>query len=69
MTLYKLLTFLFRYHYDSHILPVFDLFVSSGAIICSTIAFPPLRNSYYAVVWVLLPVHPEIGCPVSSNSL
>ena len=61
MTLHKLLTFLFRYHYDSHILPVFDLFVSSGAITCSTIAFPPLR--------VLLPVQPEIGCPVSSNSL
>ena len=32
-------------HCDSHSPALLDLFISSGAIICSTMAFPPLGNS------------------------
>ena len=37
---------------DSHILALLDLFISSDASICSTIAFRPLGNSDYVVVSV-----------------
>ena len=37
---------------DSHIAALLDLFISSDAIICSTMVFPPLGNSDYVVVSV-----------------
>ena len=36
---------------DSHSPALLDLFLSSDAIICSTMAFPPLGNSDHVVVW------------------
>ena len=39
-------------HCDSHSHSLLDLFLSSGASICSTIAFPPLGNSNHVVVSV-----------------
>ena len=36
----------------SHSPAILDLFISSDASICSTIAFPPLGNSYHIVVSV-----------------
>ena len=35
---------------DSHSPPLLDLFISSDASICSTMAFPPLGNSDQVVV-------------------
>ena len=37
---------------DSHNPAILDLFSSSGASICSTMAFPPLQNSDHVVVSV-----------------
>ena len=37
---------------DSHIPALLDLFLSSDASICSTMSFPPLRNSDHVVVSV-----------------
>ena len=37
---------------DSHSTALLDLFLCSDASICSTIAFPPLRNSDHVVVSV-----------------
>ena len=37
---------------DSHIPDLLDLFISSDASICSTMAFPPLENSDHVVVSV-----------------
>ena len=37
---------------DSHSPALWDLFISFDAIICSTVAFPALGNSYHAVVSV-----------------
>ena len=37
---------------DSHSPALLDLFISSDASICSTMAFPPLRNSDHVVVSV-----------------
>ena len=37
---------------DSHSPALLDLFLSFGASICSTMAFPPIRNSDYVVVSV-----------------
>ena len=37
---------------DSHSPALLDLFLSSDAIICSTMAFPPLGNSNHVVVSV-----------------
>ena len=37
---------------DSHSPALLDLFISSDAIICSTMAFPPLGNSDHVVVSV-----------------
>ena len=39
-------------HCDSHSPALFNLFLSSGASICSTMALPPLVNSDYVVVSV-----------------
>ena len=50
MTLLGWLTFLLRSH--SHSPAFLDLFHSSAANICSTMAFPPLGNSDYVVVSV-----------------
>ena len=38
--------------FDSHSPAILDLFLSSDASICSTMAFPPLRNSDHVVVSV-----------------
>ena len=38
----------------SHSPDLFDLFLSSNASICSTMAFPPLRNSDHVVVLVFI---------------
>ena len=37
---------------DSHSPALLDLFISSDASICSTVAFPPLGNSNHVVVSV-----------------
>ena len=37
---------------DSHSPALLDLFISSDASICSTMAFPPLENSDHVVVSV-----------------
>ena len=37
---------------DSHSLALLDLFISSDASICSTMAFPPLGNSDHVAVSV-----------------
>ena len=39
---------------DSHSPALLDSFISFDAIICSTVVFPPLGNSYHAVVSVSL---------------
>ena len=46
---------------DSHSPALFDLYLSSYASICSTMAFPPLRNSDHVVVSV------SIGFPTNSQ--
>ena len=46
---------------DSHSPALLDLFLSSGAIICSTMAFPPLGNSDHIVVSV------SIDFPINSK--
>ena len=50
MTLLRCLTFLLRSLTDSHSPALLDLFISSDARICSTVAFPPFGNSDHAVV-------------------
>ena len=52
MTLLRWLTFLLRFQTDSHSPVVLDLFLSSDASICFTMAFPPLQNSDHVVVSV-----------------
>ena len=37
---------------DSHTIALLDLFLSSDASICSTIAFPPMGNSDHVIVSV-----------------
>ena len=39
---------------DSHSPAVFDLFISSDASICSTIAFPPLGSTDHVIVSVFI---------------
>ena len=46
---------------DSHSPALLDLFISSDASICSTMAFPPLGNSYHVVVSV------SIDFPINSK--
>ena len=53
MTLLRWLTFPLR----SHSPALVDLFISSDASICSTMAFPPLVNSDHVVVSVSLTFH------------
>ena len=38
--------------YDSHSPALLDFFISSGASVCSAMAFPPLENSDHVVVSV-----------------
>ena len=52
---------------DSHSPALLDLFISSDASICSTMAFPPLGNFDHVVVSVSIKF--TTGCPVSSHSL
>ena len=52
MTLLGWLTFLLGSLTDSHSPALLNLFTSSDAIICSTMAFPPLGNSDHVVVSV-----------------
>ena len=49
MTLLRWLTFLLGSQTDSHSPALLDLFISSDASICSTMAFPPLGNSDHVV--------------------
>ena len=46
---------------DSHSPALLDLFLPSDASMCSTMAFPPLRNSDHIVVSV------SIDCPSNSQ--
>ena len=50
---------------DSHSPALLDLFFSSDASICSTMAFPPLRNSDHVVVSVSIdfPINSEHDAP------
>ena len=48
-TLLRWLTFLLGFQIDSHNSALLDLFISSDASICSTMAFPPLGNSDHVV--------------------
>ena len=50
---------------DSHSPALLDLFLSSDASICSTMAFPPLGNSDHVVVSVSIdfPSNPQWGAP------
>ena len=52
MTLLGWLTFLLGSLTDSHSPALLNLFISSDASICSTMAFPPLGNSDHVVVSV-----------------
>ena len=47
--------------YDSHSPGLLDVFLSSDTSICSTVAFPPLRNSSHVVVSV------SIDFPINSK--
>ena len=51
-TLTRWSTFLLGFQTDSHSPALLDLFVSSDASICSTMAFPPLGNSDHILVSV-----------------
>ena len=52
---------------DSHSPALLDLFISSDASICSTIDFPPLRNSDHVVVSVSIdfPINSKQDAPFS----
>ena len=50
MTLLRWLSFLLGSQTDSHSPALLDLFLSSDASICSTMAFPPVENSDHVVV-------------------
>ena len=56
-----LLTFLLGSQTESHSLALLDLFLSSDASICSTMAFPPSGNSDQVVVSVAIdfPINPK----------
>ena len=51
---------------DSHSPALLDLFISSDASICSTMAFPPLGNSNHVVVSVFIdfPTYSQQDAPV-----
>ena len=65
MTLLRWLTFLLRSQTDFHSPALLDLFLSSDASICSTMAFPPLGNSDHVVVSVSIdfPTNSQQGAP------
>ena len=48
---------------DSHSLALLDLFLSSHASICSTMAFPPLGNSEVVSVSIDFPAISELDAP------
>ena len=50
---------LFRPYSDSHSPTLLDLFLSSDTSICSTVAFPPLRNSDYVFLSVSIEFPPN----------
>ena len=51
MTFTQMINFPTRFpNFDSHSPPLLDLFFSSAASICSTMAFPPLENFDHVVV-------------------
>ena len=55
---------------DSHSPALFNLFISSDASTCSTLAFCPLGNSYHMVVSVfIIPLKLKLGFPISFHSL
>ena len=51
---------------DSHSPALLDLFISSDASICSTMAFPPLGNSNHVVVSVSIdfPTNSQQDAPI-----
>ena len=56
---------------DSHSPVLLDLFISSDASICSTMAFRPFGNSDHSVISVSIdfPIKIKSGCSVSSRGL
>ena len=54
---------------DSHSPALLDFFLTSDAVICSTITVPPLRNSDNVVSFPFTFHKIHMGCPVSSYSL
>ena len=44
---------------DSHNSALLSLFISYGTIICSTMAYPPLRNSNHVIVSVSIDFWPN----------
>ena len=56
---------------DSHSPALLDLFISSDASICSTMAFPPMGNSDSVVVSVSIdfPSNSQQDAPFPSHSL
>ena len=70
MTLLRWLIFLFGSQTVMLIVLLLDVFLSSDASICCTMAFPPLRNSDHVVVSVSIDsIKFTTGCPVSLHSL
>ena len=65
MKLLSCLTFLGIPDWDFHSPALLDLFISSGASICSTMAFPRLGNSNHVVVSVSInfPSYSQQGAP------
>ena len=68
-TLLRWLTFLLRSLTVTLSPALLDLFLSSDARICSTMAFPPLGNSDHAVVSVSIDFLRNSKSPISSHSL
>ena len=66
----KWLTFLLGSQFDSDSPAFLDLFLSSGARICSIMAFPSLANSDHVLSQFPLTFHQiHNRCPISSHSL
>ena len=57
--------------YDSHSSALLDLFISSDAGICSTMAFPSLGNCDHVVASVSIdfPLNSQGDAPISSHGL
>ena len=70
MTLLRWLILLFGSQTVILIVLLLNVFLSSDASICCTMAFPPLRNSDHVVVSVSIDsIKFTMGCPVSLHSL